>query len=197
MTATSPAPQNATAVAPTAYNVSFDQLKAGDKLSELQYYTVDSIDRDKNKAVLVNQRGLAITTAASVIESSMYSASQVQRTETVSLTEAAGIIENAGHEAFSASFNKKADSTSIGAAVQAYLQQTDATSATFNAKELAKFVKEAGQGAERVITARLLSTEAKLGRSTVLDLAINQPRLVDHRTLNWVVFRGVKYLVRS
>jgi hypothetical protein len=44
----------------------------------------------------------------------------------------------------------------------------------------------------------LLNTESKLGRSTVIDLTAplgNNIRMVDHRTIDFMIFKNKKYVV--
>lgn len=56
------------------------------------------------------------------------------------------------------------------------------------------------EGEERVLRGRLLSHEALLGRSYVEDLdkpENDRVRLVDHRTIRWLVVDGVKYTVKG
>jgi hypothetical protein len=60
------------------------------------------------------------------------------------------------------------------------------------------FVKTDGE--ERVLRGRLVNPEPLLGRSTVEDLeqpAGKRIRLVDHRTIRWLVLEGVKYIVKD
>lgn len=54
-------------------------------------------------------------------------------------------------------------------------------------------------GTERVLRGRLMSPEPLLGRSHCEDLEIKEGhklRLVDHRTLKWMIVDGVKYTVK-
>ncbi len=54
-------------------------------------------------------------------------------------------------------------------------------------------------GDERVLRGRLISHEALLGRSSVEDLDLegkNRLRLVDHRTLKWLILNKIKYKVK-
>lgn len=56
-------------------------------------------------------------------------------------------------------------------------------------------------GEERVLRGRLIKPEPLLGRSMVEDLdkpvtEKNRLRQVDHRTINWLVVDGVKYIVK-
>ncbi len=58
--------------------------------------------------------------------------------------------------------------------------------------------EEAGEG--RVLRGRLLSHEALLGRSYVEDMdkpENDRVRLVDHRTIKWLIVDGVKYIVKK
>lgn len=58
---------------------------------------------------------------------------------------------------------------------------------------------EKQDGTERVLRGRLISHEALLGRSKVEDLDTtdaHRMRLVDHRTIKWLVVNGVKYVVK-
>jgi hypothetical protein len=54
-------------------------------------------------------------------------------------------------------------------------------------------------GTERTIRGRLINPEPLLGRSKVEDLdyvGTSRIRLVDHRTIKWIVVDGVKYVVK-
>lgn len=60
--------------------------------------------------------------------------------------------------------------------------------------------KDEEEGEERVLRGRLLTPEPLLGRSYVEDLDIaegNRMRLVDHRTIKWLIVDGIKYTVKG
>lgn len=60
------------------------------------------------------------------------------------------------------------------------------------------FDKQTGEN--RTLTGYLISTEPKMGRSQVIDLEIvtgHAERLVDHRTLNWLISKGIKYELKK
>jgi len=48
-----------------------------------------------------------------------------------------------------------------------------------------------------LITGYLVNTENSLGRSTVFDLKDNTVKQVDHRTIEWIVFKNVKYPINK
>jgi hypothetical protein len=59
------------------------------------------------------------------------------------------------------------------------------------------FTKQTGE--DRVLRGRLIAAEPLLGRSHVEDLDVrdgHRIRLVDHRTIKWLVVDGLKYVVR-
>jgi len=55
-------------------------------------------------------------------------------------------------------------------------------------------------GSERILVGHLKSVEAHLGRTEVIDLEIDKDdktrgiRLVDNRTLEWVIINNIKYI---
>ncbi len=54
-------------------------------------------------------------------------------------------------------------------------------------------------GTNRTLVGHLLSAEPKMGRSNVADLEVvtgHNARQVDHRTLLWIVLKGIKYTVK-
>jgi len=60
------------------------------------------------------------------------------------------------------------------------------------------FDKKSGE--KRTMIAHLLDTENHMGRSQVRDLLItfgNPLRQVDHRTINWLIVKGVKYELKT
>ena len=66
-------------------------------------------------------------------------------------------------------------------------------------------VKEAYKGENRTLIGYLKHTETGFGRSSVIDLEQERgdnpdwdarTRQVDHRTLNWLISKNVKYIVK-
>lgn len=68
---------------------------------------------------------------------------------------------------------------------------------SYNKPFTVNFVK--ADGSERTLRGRLIRPEPLLGRSMVEDLdevGSNKMRQVDHRTINWLIVDGVKYVVK-
>ena len=84
----------------------FNELTEGDQLSEIQYYTVKR--KDRNGALLVNERGLEMKFSPLIIEEGMHSASQYSNGEVkVTRTEMIEMLRNAGETVFTVNFNKQ------------------------------------------------------------------------------------------
>lgn len=67
---------------------------------------------------------------------------------------------------------------------------------SYNRPFTVNFIK--ADGSERTLRGRLIHPEPLMGRSMVEDLDALAPkniRQVDHRTINWLIVNGVKYVV--
>ena len=85
-------------------------------------------------------------------------------------------------------FNKKVDEKEASAKL-AGVKLTDPN----NLKLIQQMITE---GEECIITGHLAGQESDLGRSLIIDLNAdtkNNMRQVDHRTINWIVYKNVKY----
>ncbi len=70
-------------------------------------------------------------------------------------------------------------------------------STSYNTPFTVCFVKQ--DSTERILRGRLVATEPLLGRSNCEDLDItsgHRLRLVDHRTIKWIIVGGEKYEVK-
>ncbi len=62
---------------------------------------------------------------------------------------------------------------------------------------MAALSKALTQSKRSMITGYIVNTENSLGRSSVIDLKDNTVKQVDHRTIEWIVFKNVKYLINK
>lgn len=82
------------------------------------------------------------------------------------------------------------------------VSRTDAVNALLSARDSVFTVNyDKADGTNRTLVGRLLDNENLLGRSNVIDLELpssekNKMRQVDHRTIHWLILRGVKYTVK-
>ena len=67
-------------------------------------------------------------------------------------------------------------------------------------KKLKALCNQLMQGETRTLVGYLVETESKLGRSNVIDLEIptnqHRGRLVDHRSINWIILKNKKYILK-
>lgn len=171
----------------------FGHLHVGDRLSETQHYTVIALT--DQAATLRNERGFEYDATTSVVEEGMYSATQFDAEERVSRTRLIELLENSGGTVFCVNFNKKPTRTTVsdklsGANVGIFA----------DANALGQLAESLLLGEERTLIGYLVHTEPKLGRSQVVDLEVEEGqhnlRLVDHRTINWMILKNVKYEVQ-
>lgn len=173
----------------------FSKVKKGAVLSNTMYLTVENVNSTDNSIEVRDQNGLNFAIRGKQLVEAMFSADQFTETKTVSMTEAASILENAGDTVFTCSFNKMATEDTVAEAL-GKLSVQDLTTP----KTLKKHLKAILVGEERILVGHLINSEAKLGRSSVVDLQIpkgqHNTRLIDHRNINFIIFKGTKYIVK-
>lgn len=203
-TAISPIPPTTSASAAvhaTQSRVDFATLNPGQHLSEIQYYEV--ISKTPTHAVLKNERGILVEIHKDIINEGMYSADYVNDEETITQTQAAERFESFGAEVLQVNYTKKADKESIANVLAAFKSDNSISGSMLNLdeKELTSLMKSALKGNERTLTGYVVSREQKLGRVQMIDLNLpatekHRNRLVDLRTINWFIHKGVKYTVK-
>lgn len=175
------------------------KLKVGEHLSETQYYEVTKIH--DGKVGLKNERGLELTVTNRIVEEGMYSASQFTETRELPRSALCEVLENAGDSIFTVNFNKQLKEKGV---VDEIFEAIEELGGDADPKELKKkvraAVKKGVKGELRTLVGYLVRTESKLGRSQVIDLEAppnRRYRLVDHRTIKWLVLKNVKYKVKK
>jgi hypothetical protein len=176
------------------------QLKIGEYLSDIQYYKI--IEINSEKITVVNERGFEFDIDRDIVEEGIYSASQYQIERMVSRTEICEMLEQAGNNVFTVNFNKQIREQELQEKILKAIK--DSAGKLLGDRDLEKALKklskESLEGEERTLIGYLLKVEPKMGRSVVIDLEIpvnkNRIRQVDHRTLNWLILKNVKYIVR-
>lgn len=162
------------------------RLKLGECLSRIQYMTVCDI---KGTAVTVkDESGFEWTVDKSILEKQAYSAEQFSATEKVTRTELARIVEQDIRDAaFSCAFNKLPTASDQ----DKLLENADISTAA----KRKRIAKDLCTGAERILRGHIVDTH-ELGRMPVYDLENNGERLVDLRTLKWIIYNNTKYEVK-
>lgn len=107
------------------------------------------------------------------------------------MTELSGLLECARDTIFKVAFKKKVDPKDLEASLMACAFKDISNDGKL--KALSKGMTE-GEACE--ITGHLVDVDNSLGRSTVIDLNAKAPnnfRQVDHRTIDYIILRNVKY----
>jgi len=106
------------------------------------------------------------------------------------MTELANILSQCRETIFTVCFKKKVDLKDVEAKLGSINMKDE--------KELKALSKSVTDGDECTITGYLTEIENDLGRSLVIDLNANPKsnfRQVDHRSINWIIFKNIKYSV--
>jgi hypothetical protein len=172
----------------------------GDVCSETQFYTVEKVNG--TDVVLKNDDGESITVGKDYAEMFLSSASESLSEEKLSRTELIEKFLISTGVALTANFNKQVKETDVVKEIQESYENS--TPKDFTTK-LKKSVKKALEGEERVMIGRHWGSKDEFGRIHFTDMQIQKDpsksydtrqRLVDPRTLNWFICRGVKYSVK-
>ena len=142
-----------------------------------------------------NEDGFEWDIAGNIIAKECYS-THVDEEKKISKTAIAEMLMHARDAVVVVNFNKQASADTVHAKL------TDADGKKITKKLLGSLLK----GEERTMTGYVIGAEPVLGRSILLDLEKektvdakgwdSRQRQVDHRTINWIVYKNVKYTVK-
>jgi hypothetical protein len=189
---------------------SFRDLKKGDVLSETQFYTVgdkftqkDERGKTINLVSLINDTGEAINVDEAYIESCVNSASQFLETRKLSRTEVIQIFLTHPYTAMTVNFNKQVKQADV---LKEILDAHTNTAPKDVEKAFKATIKKALEGEERTMVGRHSASTDEFGRIHFTDMLADttkssatydaRHRLVDPRTINWLIVKGVKYEVK-
>lgn len=111
----------------------------------------------------------------------------------MTMSSLAELLETFSDTVFSVCFHKLPT-------VDGAVEKLNAHSLASAKKDAAKLAKEMTEGELCTMVCHLVKVENNLGRSTVIDLKATTPnkfRQVDHRTIEWIVFKNVKYVLKK
>ena len=168
-----------------------NNIQIGEKLSVTNYYTVT--DSSETSVNVTDHNGNKFSIGKKVIDDECHSATQFEKTETVTRTKIVELVENAGHTIMTVTFTKQ---PTVDSVLELYEQLSQGTKK--KKKEIAKLLLA---GKERVMIATLLRNgKEESGRIKVVDMEIEPPkhamRLIDTRTISSLVLENVKYVVK-
>jgi|LakMenE18May11ns_1017448.scaffolds.fasta_scaffold9955382_10 hypothetical protein len=175
-------------------------IKIGDVASETQFYTVKTVNG--NQVILKNDDGEEIEVNKGYAESFLSSASEFEKTETLSRTEVIEKFMTCTAVAITVNFNKKVDAKDV---LLEIMNTHNNTAPKDVEKAFKATVKRALEGEERLMVGRHFGSLDVNSRLHFVDMQIakdpskdydTRNRLVDPRTINYFICRGVKYQVK-
>lgn len=166
------------------------KLKAGDKLSRISY--IEILDIGGGTSRVKNEEGFEWGIDNNILENQCYSADQFNETKEVTRTELITTLLEVGNTVFTVNFDKLPTPEDFLALTR------DAGNKIRAFEDMKKDFKKL-KGENRTLVGYLIKTETGFGRSMVIDLEVKEAhkvRQIDHRTLNWLIVRNVKYTVK-
>lgn len=175
-------------------------LKKGEVLSETQFYTV--VNFNAKEVELKPDSGEAITVSRAYLDKFLVSGEQFTDSQKVNKTEAANLLLSNPNVAMTVCYRKQIDQKDVQKEIlEAIENSTPKNLPSAISSALSKGI----DGELRVITGRHSSHVNELGRLTFIDMKLprdasksydSRTRLVDPRTIEWLVVNGVKYTVK-
>jgi len=180
-------------------NLNVENIEVGEHLAEIQYYQVVKVNPKTIK--VVSDKGVESNIDKDLVLE-MYSASQYQIEKSITRTEVNNILANIGQQIFTVNFNKQVKQDDIKNKLLTAIKDEEGNPLTYEQieKHLKIISKELNKGEERTLIGYLLEINNEMGRSSAIDLEIergqNRLRQIDHRTINYLIFKNTKYLVK-
>lgn len=180
----------------------FNQLKVGGVLSETQYYKVVDIKGDKVQ--LQNDEGTNIVVNDGYVENALNAADQFTKTEKVTKTKLAEIFMSYPRIAMTVNFNKQVKPEDVAKGI---IDVYDDLGMGMTKADFGKKVKAALsiKGEERTMIGRHYGSKDVNGRVHFIDMNVEKAvgkdydtrqRLVDPRTINFIIVDNVKYQLK-
>ncbi|MTF38353.1 hypothetical protein [Cyanobacterium aponinum] len=180
-------------------NLNVNQIQVGEYLAEIQYYKVIKVNPKTIK--VISDKGIESTIDKDLVWE-MYSASQYHIEKYITRTEINHVLANIGQQIFTVNFNKQVKPTDIKNKLLTAIKDEEGKPLTYEdiEKNLQKISKDLNKGEERTLIGYLLEINNEMGRSSAIDLEIergkNRLRQIDHRTINYLIFKNTKYIVK-
>lgn len=183
----------------------FQKLKTGEKLSETQYYQVEKIVGDKVQ--LKNDFDEAIVVTKDYVEKCLVSAEQFDSEKKMSRTDIVNLFLSSPNVVLTVNYNKQIKEDEVKRQLcdlypnkgGKLLSEADFT------KRVNECLTAALVGEERTMTGRHYGQKDEFGRIRFIDMEQvkdtskdydTRQRLVDPRTINWLIVKGIKYITK-
>jgi len=176
-------------------------MKKGNILSESQFYVVDEIKGNGN-VIVIDDNGQKIELSKDYATKMLSSAHDFSKEEKVNKTELANIFLANSRVAMTVCFYKQVKEADVVAEIASEIAGAKIAEIE---KAIKKGVKKAIVGEERVMVGRHYGASDEFGRIHFVDMeVVKDPsksydvrmRLVDPRTLQWLVVNNIKYSLK-
>lgn len=168
------------------------EIKKGDYVSRISYMKIEeNLGRYQKVS---NETGFTWDISNDVLKEECISASEFSEEIKVSRTELIEKFNNVGATVFTVNFDKSPSPEDYLAATRG---KGNIILSFDDMKKQFKKIK----GENRTLVGYMIKVENGFGRSNVIDLEIphdqHRIRQVDHRSLNWLIVNGIKYIVKK
>jgi hypothetical protein len=156
---------------------------------------VGKLNKYSGSTPVTNEEGLSWEITNGIVEKECYTANQAEEEIKVSRTELIDIFSKVGDTIFTVNFDKLPTAEDFlaltrgeGGKIRSFEEMT---------KDFKKF-----KGENRTIVGYMIKIENGFGRSLVIQAFYKDEkdkksfRQIDHRTLNWLIFKNKKYVVK-
>lgn len=158
-------------------------------LSQTAYLRATAIDGDR--ITVENSFGTALYVSKDILEG-MWSADHFKSEINMGMSSLAELLHTVQDHVFTIHFRKNPTEGHARELLENFNSKAP--------KALPELVKEMVGGEPCTMTCHMIEVENNLGRSLVIDLNAktdNKFRQVDHRTIEWIVFQNVKYVLKK
>lgn len=180
-------------------NNKLKDVKIGSKFSMHVFGTVTDFDILRNEYLLTNTKGEQFRATADIVANSFHFAHVFDTVKTVTQTEIIELFENTHNVAMTVSFIKKVNlDDNIKELNKKLLEDRNKNIGTV-AGELITTIKDLFSGEERVMIGYHVNRKDTAGRVYFIDMEAvpnANTRLVDPRTIKYIIKDNVKYEVK-
>ena len=185
-------------------------IKVGGIFSETQFYVVEQVNN--GEVVVKDESGNSITITTEYVEKILNSADNFTEEKKVNQTELSEKFINSARTAMTVCFTKK-DEPKSAKAIQKEKEEAIQKALNANVTDLPKILKDLVdnpiqniiKGDVRVMLGRHYGCVDNMGRVSFIDMEIvkdstkpvdTRLRLVDPRTLKYIIVEGIKYILK-
>lgn len=164
----------------------YSKLAAGTWFSGTRYFR--SVEEQKGQ-IKMRSEANDVVVSRDIVETQMHNSEVFSSEEKLSMTKVAELLEQARTTCFTVTFTTKVDKDYVSDKLAKLKDSELKAPSKAIASDLIK-------GKQTTLVGRLSKADGKLGRSLVIDLPTQGYRLVDHRTIESLIIRDVKYIVK-